>query len=121
MRKFMVIAIPVVSLFIFIAIMLSGTFLKKPLGDDDNIPEAINELIQTVQEEKWTDAGIKAKELSNIWKRIVNRVQFSSERDEINFFSMSLARLEGAILAKDKASAILELKEAYEHWDQLAK
>jgi len=46
MRKFMVIAIPVVSLLIFIAIMLSGDLLKKPLGDDDNIPEAIDELIE---------------------------------------------------------------------------
>jgi hypothetical protein len=48
-------------------------------------------------------------------------VQFSSERDEINFFSMSLARLEGAILVKDKINAVMELKEAYEHWDQLGQ
>jgi len=120
MRKFMVIAIPVVSLLIFIAIMLSGYLLKKPLGDDDNIPEAIDELIETIQMEKWDEAGIKVKELSDKWKRIVNRVQFSSERDEINFFSMSLARLEGALLVRDKVNAVLELKEAYEHWNQLA-
>lgn len=121
MRRFLVIVIPIFSILLFIGIMLSGSFLKKPLGDDDNIPEAIDELIRTIQSENWAEAGIKAKELDDIWKRIVNRVQFSSERDEINFFSMSLARLEGAILAEDKLSALMELKEAYEHWEQLAK
>ncbi|HHY64197.1 MAG TPA: DUF4363 family protein [Clostridiaceae bacterium] len=121
MRKLMVIAIPVLSMLLFLGIMLSGDFLKKPLGDDDNIPEAIDELIRTVQDENWADAGIKAKELHAKWNRIVNRVQFSSERDEIKSFYISLARLEGAILAKDKTNAIMELKEAYEHWDQLAK
>jgi hypothetical protein len=121
LRKFMVIAIPLFSLLIFVGIMLSGDFLKKPLGNYDDIPGSINELIQTVQSEKWDEAGIKVKELNAKWKRIVNRVQFSSERDEINFFSMSLARLEGAILVKDKINAVMELKEAYEHWDQLGQ
>ena len=101
--------------------MLSGDFLKKPLGKDDDIPESIDELLQIVQLEKWDEAGIKTKELNTRWKRIVDRVQFSSERDEINFFSMSLARLEGAILVEDKVNAVMELKEAYEHWNQLGQ
>lgn len=121
MRKFMVIAIPLFALLLFIGIMLSGDFLKRPLGSDDDIPKSIQELLQTIQEEKWDEAGIKAKELHDRWTRIVDRVQFSSERDEINYFSMSLARLEGAILVKDKANAVMELKEAYEHWDQLGQ
>ncbi len=121
MRKFLVITIPLFTLLLFVGIMLSGDFLKKPLGNDDDIPEAINELLQIVQLENWDEAGIRAKELDTIWKRIVNRVQFSSERDEINYFSMSLARLEGAILVKDKASAVIELKQAYEHWNQLGQ
>lgn len=121
MRKFMVIALPLFAIVLFILVMLSGDFFKKPLGNDDDIPKTIEELLQIVQSEKWDEAGIKAKELDKIWKKIVNRVQFSSERDEINFFSMSIARLEGAILVKDKANAVMELKEAYEHWDQLGQ
>jgi CBS domain-containing protein len=122
LRKFMVIAIPLLSLLIFVGIMLSGDFLKKPLGNDDDIPGSIDELIQTVQLGKMGRSGqLKSKSSVAKWKRIVDRVQFSSERDEINFFSMSLARLEGAILVKDKVNAVMELKEAYEHWDQLGQ
>jgi len=48
------------------------------------------------------------------------RIQFSSERDEINFLSADIARLKGAIRGKDKAEAYAQLEEAREHWEQLA-
>jgi hypothetical protein len=121
MRKFFVITIPIVAMVLFILIMLSGNVLKKPLGNNDNIPEAIQLVIQTVKDEKWEEASNNTEQLSETWKKIVNRVQFSSERDEINAFSMNLARLRGAIIAKDKSGALMELSEAYEHWDELGK
>ena len=121
MRKFMVIAIPIVSLVFFILVMQSGDFFKKPLGNDDNIPQAINKLIEDIQQDRWAEAGYKTEELAALWKKIVARVQFSSERDEINFFSSNIARLRGAVLAKDKAGALMELKEAYDHWEELGQ
>ena len=48
-------------------------------------------------------------------------IQFSSERDEINAFTMNVARLRGAIRAQDKAISLSELSEAFEHWKQLGK
>lgn len=121
MRKFMVIAIPIVTLVFFILIMLSDNFLKKPLGKNDNIPQAIEGIIEDINDERWEEASKKTEELNNIWKRVVRRVQFSSERDEINSFSMNIARLRGAIMAKDKANALAELSEAHEHWKELGK
>lgn len=121
MRKFMVIAIPIVSIILFIGIMLSDIFIKSPRLDGDVIPESIEELIQIVQSENWDEAAIKAKDLDIAWQKFVKLVQFSSEREEINFFNVNLARLEGAILEKDKAGAVIELKEAYEHWDKLGQ
>lgn len=47
------------------------------------------------------------------------RVQFSSERGEINELTTSIARLKGAIMAKDKPGALMELYEAYSHWNDL--
>lgn len=120
MRKFLVIAIPVVTLVIFIAVMLSGNFLKLSLGQDDNIPQTIGIVIKDVNNEDWEAADKDTKKLDNAWKKIVRRVQFSSERDEINAFSASLARLRGAIEAKDKSNALSELYVEYEHWGELS-
>lgn len=121
MRKFLVISIPIVTIAIFMLIMLSGEFLKKPMGKDDNIPEVIQTLTNNIKDEKWQEAAVNTERLSEVWKKIVKRVQFSSERDEINGFTMNVARLRGAIIAEDKASSLAELEEAYEHWKQLGR
>lgn len=84
MRKFLVISIPIVALIFFVLIMLSGNILKEPMGNDDNIPESIQLLIQDIESGNWESANIKTDNLSNSWKKIAKRVQFSSERDEIN-------------------------------------
>lgn len=121
MRKFLVITIPIFLIVIFILVMLSGGILKKPLGKSDDIPGSINLIIADIQSDKWDEAGKKTEQLTQTWKKIVNRVQFSSERDEINAFSMNLARLHGTILAQDKSASFAELYEAFEHWDELGK
>ena len=115
------ITIPIVALVSFILIMLSGSFLKKPLGKDDDIPESIQLIIQDVESENWEGAINKTENLSTVWTKIVKRIQFSSERDEINSFDASLARLRGALMAKDKSASYMELSEAYEHWEGLGK
>lgn len=119
MRRFMVIAIPIVTLIVFILIMLSGSILKSPLGQNDDVPKVISEITKEIKNERWEEVSKKTEELDELWRKIVNRVQFSSERDEINYFSMNIARLRGAIMAKDKGNALVEINEAYEHWDEL--
>jgi len=121
MRKFLVIAIPILTLVLFVLIMLSGTILKQPLGKDDNIPESIQLIIRDIDLENWEAADKKAEDLSNSWEKIVERVQFSSERNQIDSFDISIARLRGAIIAKDKSSSYAELNEAYKHWENLGK
>lgn len=120
MRKFLVIAIPIVTLILFIIVMLSGNILKYSLGDDDNIPQSIATIIRDVNNENWESADRNTDNLDKVWKKIIKRVQFSSERDEINSFSANVARLRGAIQAKDKSNALSELNEANEHWEDLA-
>lgn len=119
MRKFFVVAIPIVTIICFILIMLSGNYLKNSFGKDDNVPELIQVLTKNISDEKWEEANNNSEKLDEAWNKIVRRVQFSSERDEINEFSFSLARLRGAIKGKDKASSFSELSEAYEHWKEL--
>ena len=121
MRKFLVITIPIVTLVFFVLIMLSSSILKGSLGNDDNIPESIQLIIQDVESENWESASNKAENLSDAWTKVVKRIQFSSERDEINSFNASLARLRGALMAEDKSASYMELSEAYEHWEGLGK
>jgi hypothetical protein len=121
MRKFLVISIPIAALVSFVLIMLSGNVLKNSFGKNDNIPESIQLITQDIQSENWDSANEKVENLSTAWKGIVKRIQFSSERDEINSFDASVARLRGAIMAQDKSASFMELNEAYEHWEGLGK
>lgn len=121
MRKFIVISIPIVTLIFFILIMLSNNFLTKPLGKEESISQEIEKVIEEVKNERWEEASIETDRLKDTWMRVVKRIQFSSERDEINSLNVNIARLRGAIMVKDKASALMELYEAYEHWNDLGK
>lgn len=121
MRRFLVISIPIVSIALFILIMLSNSVLKKPLTDNDNIPEAIKLVINDIDNGDWTRAESNATKLHDTWDKVVRRVQFSGEKDEIDGFYKNIARLRGAIAAKDKSNAYMELYEAYEHWENLGR
>lgn len=121
MRRFLVIAIPIAALALFIAIMLSGDYLKKPLGKDDHIPQTVQNIIKSVQEDDWDGVERETKNLEAAWKKVVRRVQYSAERDEINSFTSNLARLRGAIIARDRSSALIEVSEAYQHWESLGQ
>ena len=119
MRKFLVITIPIATLAFFILIMLSSSMLKRTSGNNDNIPQSIQSIIQDIELENWDDANYKTDTLKITWEKVIKKVQFSSERDEINSFSTNIARLKGSIKAKDKSNSCSELNEALDHWTEL--
>lgn len=121
MRKFLIVAIPIVTLAIFICIMLSGSILKKTLTKDDDVAQCINHMMQRVDKEDWEEASKGVEDLDKAWKKVMKRIQFSAERDEINYISTNIARLRGAIEAKDKSNALMELNAAYNHWKDIGK
>ncbi|NLL73384.1 MAG: DUF4363 family protein [Clostridiales bacterium] len=121
MRKFLVVAIPTVTLILFILIMHSGKILKKPLGNNDNIPQSLDNIIDNVNNESWEAAEDNLVKLNKAWKKVLFRVQFSSGKDEIYKLDTSIARLEGAVEAEDKAAALIEIYEVYNHWEELGK
>lgn len=121
MRKFFVIFIPVIILAISIFVMLSCSFFKKPKGDIDNIPKHMDIITKAVTSDNWSLAEQNMSELESGWKTVIKRVQFSCERDEINALNVSIARLKASVDAKDKASALIEISEAMQHWNDLGK
>lgn len=121
MRKILTIAIPIVTLALFICVMLSTGILKKPFGEDDDIPQTIEKVIQDINQDNWMEVNMDIEALEKAWNKVIRRIQFSAERDEINDISTSIARLRGAALAEDKVNSLIELNEAYHHWRVLGK
>lgn len=121
MRRFLVISIPIVTIALFVLIMLSENYLKMPLRGDDDVPSSIDAIRKEIEDDNWTNARIKTDNLSSAWGKVVKRVQFSAEKDELDGFYINIARLKGAIAAQDKSNALIELNEAYEHWENIGK
>lgn len=121
MKKFFVVAIPIVMLIMFILVMISDNLLKRPFGTDDNVPGYTQAIMQDIAKEKWTEANENTEQLSKAWKKVVRRIQYSAEKGEMDALSASIARLRGAIEAQDKSGAFMELNEIYEHWKDVGK
>lgn len=69
----------------------------------------------------WEEVKNKIHELDNTWKKALFKIQFSSNRDEINDINSSFSRLRGAVTAKDKTNALIELNEASNHWERIGE
>ena len=121
MKKLIAVSIPVVLIAFFILIMISAPFLKKPFGNDDNVPAIIEEIKEEVDSGNWTDAKDRADELEVAWDIIISRVQFSVERDELKEIKTSLAKMKGYIEANDRAGSLAELGAVKEHWTDLGE
>jgi hypothetical protein len=110
----------VVLLFaVFIFIMNGGDLFKKPLGSEDNFMLYMNRLEDNISITEWQTASVNYEKLLRAWKKIIPRIQYSVEKDEINAIEVNLARLKSCITSQDKALALLELSEAREHWHNL--
>ncbi|MCY6960298.1 DUF4363 family protein [Clostridium brassicae] len=113
--------IPIITIIIFIGVMTSGGFLKKSFNDKDNVINYIDIIKQDITNENWNQAGKDLEYLKNAWNIVGKRVQFSVERNEMIMINTNIARLEGAIWAKDKSEGLIEISEIIEHWRDLEK
>mgnify|MGYP001163052965 CR=1 FL=1 len=112
--------IPTLVLALFVFLMNSGTILKIH-GLSDPVPAYFDRLESMITQEQWPTAAENARRMEGAWRKVVRRLQFSEERDEINNFRHSLARMKGYIAAADKGGALAELKELEETWADLGK
>lgn len=119
MKKIIYYLLPVVLLAIFVTIMLSGSYLKQPRGEADNVPGKLAIVKEDVRKADWESAQRELEGLEAAWRKVVPRIQFAMERDEINHLGINLARARAAITAGDKAGALMELEEAATHWRNL--
>ncbi|PQP81684.1 hypothetical protein C0Q44_18490 [Paenibacillus sp. PCH8] len=110
---------PILLLLIFIAIMASGALLKKPFGTQDRLMESVQTLEKQVDAKQWNAAKSQIDYAMQAWERIVNRIQFSVERETIYDILGTLARIKGGIAAEDDKAIKEEIYYFYALWDNL--
>jgi hypothetical protein len=113
--------IPTAALLLFMLIMNSGDYLKGLIGSGNNVSGYFSDLKKDIASNQWTKAAADLERMESNWRRVVKWIQFSEERDQIDNFQHTAARLQGYILARDQAGAYAELEELKETWDDLGR
>lgn len=121
MKKFISYAIPIVTLAAFVLLMLGGNYLKKPLSPSEDVVAFVELSIEHAKVENWDMLNQDIVNINNAWKKIIPRIQFSVERDELYNISLNVARLRGSITSEDKTSTLIELNEIIEDWVELTR
>ena len=119
MKKFISFIIPIVTLTSFLIIMLGGNYFKRPHNSSEDVIAFINISIKDARVENWDKLNEDVTKIDYAWEKIIPRIQFSVETDEILDINLDIARLKGSIESKDKNSTIIELNEIVENWNDL--
>ena len=118
-RFWLLYVLPIFLILVFVAIMASGAFLKKPFGNDDRLLESIQTLEKQVEGKQWTEAKSQVNYAMQAWDKVVNRIQFSVERETIYDILGTLARIKGGVAAEDDKAIMEEIYYFYVLWDNL--
>jgi hypothetical protein len=121
MKKFISFAIPVVTLAVFVLLMLGGNYFKKPRNPSEDLVAFVALSIEHAKSENWDMLNQDIASIDAAWKKIIPRIQFSVERDELYNISLNIARLRGSIDSEDKTSTLIELNEILEDWNELTR
>lgn len=119
MKKIGAIILPIFLLIGFVLIMNGGDYLKKPRTSEDNFVLYANLLKEDLKQLNQEASAKNLEKLSTAWKKIIPRIQYSVEKDEINAINVNIARLQGYISIQNYNLAIIELYEIEEHWHNL--
>ena len=103
------------------SLFASGEYLRAPRGESDNVLIYIEQLKKEIISESWETADNTLNTLEIAFGKVVPRVQYSVDRNDIINFEITLSRLRGAILAKEKGEALIELSETSYHWHTFGK
>ncbi len=120
-RKLLIYLVPIVFLLISVGLMAGGSLFKHPLGENDRLFEAMKSLEADVRNKDWDQAGDEIDYGLKAWGKVVNRIQFSVEREYMFEISGTLARIRGGIEAEDDKAIMEEIYFFYDLWENLGK
>ncbi|WP_145321838.1 DUF4363 family protein [Paenibacillus xylanexedens] len=118
-RFWLLYVLPIFLILVFVAIMASGSFLKKPFGTEDRLLESVQTLEKNVEDKQWTAAKSQIDYAMQAWERIVDRIQFSVERETIYDILGTLARIKGGVAAEEDKEIMEEIYYFYALWENL--
>jgi len=119
MRKFWLYTIPLITLAVFVVVMNSGDYLKKPLTTGDDFPYYLEQVEQAVMREDWSAAFDYSEKLNSAWAKVSPRIQFSVDKDEMKNISVGLSRLGAFLKTEDRSQALAVIAEIREHWEHI--
>jgi|GEM_PF-5079061 len=112
--------VPILILLLFTAVM-NGKLYKLTLSPEkgDDFPHYLQTLKEDVTVEEWIKVQGDYDELTALWKNMVDCIQFSVEKDQIEAIDVNLARMQAYIELRDKKGVVVELIELKEHWKNI--
>ena len=111
----------VLILVLFYFSMSTVPWMKRPLGQGEDVEGYLDDLASMIRDEKWEEATGQLPELEEAWDQVSARLQLVLERNEMNRFSSGLVRLEVAIDRRDVTRALTEIAEMKQVWQEMGK
>lgn len=99
--------------------MTSANYLKQSFSDEDDIIGTLQEMRENIESNNWEQSSNYILYLQKAWKKVQNRVQFSVEKIRLHELENSLSKLKGAVYAKNKDIAIIEIEMLLYYWKHL--
>ncbi|QKS69954.1 DUF4363 family protein [Paenalkalicoccus suaedae] len=118
-RKILLYLIPTAFVIISLVIMTSGSWLKHSFTDSDDVSGYLSATSSFVVSEEWSEAVRNAEQLDSAWHEVLARIQYSVERDDLATITETIARVQGAIAAEDRASAMIEISLLERLWEDV--
>lgn len=87
------------SLGLFMAFLAGGTWLKRPLGHDDDVEAILARLdiVRASADADWEQAEMLVERLETAWQKVQRRIQYSVQMDDLLLFADELQRLKAAV------------------------
>lgn len=120
-NKFLIYLMPILIIAISIFIMTSGNWIKHSFGEGDKVYETVQSIEKKVKAGQWEGAASDMEYLQKAWHRVVNRIQFSVEREMINQMTEVLYSLKGSIEAEDYPSTQQHISYFEVLWDEMGR
>ncbi|WLR50396.1 DUF4363 family protein [Bacillus tianshenii] len=121
MKHLLIYIISGLFIVVSIVVMTSGQWVKDSYSKNDQVLEAVQAIEAEAKQKNWERAEEKAEYLTKAWEKVVNRIQYSVERESINDVTASIYQMKGAIEAKDASAVQQNTAYFYKLWKELGR
>jgi hypothetical protein len=119
--KLLYFSIPVLLLAASVFALNAGPLLKRPLGAGDDVPAKLSAISTLAAAGHWEQAASAAAELQAAWSSVRRRVQLVASRNELQYISLSLADMQGAVAVRDPVQFRLAEQRLRALWEALGR